>query len=93
MKIFATDPRVGFLSHARWVQARLASGELPGGVADAAGAARLVFNDRLNAVVAGFFLLAVVVILVDSILEWRAVLSGRKPTTTNEAPYVARAVV
>jgi carbon starvation protein len=92
MKIFATDPRVGFLSHARWVQARLASGELPGGVADAAGAARLVFNDRLNAVVAGFFLLAVVVILVDSILEWRAVLSGRKPTTTNEAPYVARAV-
>ena len=35
------------------------------------GAARLVFNDRLNAVVAGFFLLAVIVILVDSLIEWR----------------------
>jgi len=90
LKIFASDPRVGFLSHARWVQDKLAAGELPAGIADAAGAARLIFNDRLNAVVAAFFLLAVIVILADSLVEWRAVLSGRKPMKTNEAPYVAR---
>ncbi|MEX2182096.1 MAG: hypothetical protein WD771_08640 [Gemmatimonadaceae bacterium] len=40
--------------------------------------------------VAGFFLFSVVVILVGSIHEWWAVLSGRKPMRTEEAPYVAR---
>jgi carbon starvation protein len=89
-KIFGADPRVGFLSHARWVQEKLAQGELPPGVSDAFGASRLVFNDRLNAVVAGFFLLSVIVILVDSIREWRAVLGGRKPMVSTEVPYTAR---
>ena len=90
IKIFGADPRVGFLSHARWVGERVAAGELPPGVSDAFGASRLIFNDRLNAVVAGFFLLSVIVILVDSIREWHAVLSGRKPMTSTEVPYTAR---
>jgi carbon starvation protein len=90
IKIFGTDPRVGFLSHARWVAERVAAGELPPGVSDAFGATRLMFNDRLNAVVAGFFLLSVIVILVDSIREWHAVLSGRKPMSSTEVPYTAR---
>jgi len=93
LKIFATDPRVGFLSHARWVQERLASGGLPPGVQDAAGAARLIFNDRLNAVVAAFFLLSAIVILVDSARTWIGVLRGRLPMQTNETPYVARSAV
>ena len=88
-KIFGADPRVGFLSHARWVQERLDAGQLPAGVADAVGAGRLIFNDRLNAVVAGFFLVAVAIILVDSIFAWWRVLSGRLAMTTHEAPYVA----
>jgi carbon starvation protein len=91
MKIFSADPRIGFLSHASWVRDRLAAGELPPGVSDAAGAARLIFNDNLNALVAGFFLLSVVVILAGSAHEWWAVLTGRKPMRTEETPYVARA--
>jgi carbon starvation protein len=90
LKIFATDPRVGFLSHARMVADRLAAGELPPGVQDAAGAARMIFNDRTNAVVAAFFLLSVVVILVDSMRVWYGVLKGRLPMVTNETPYVAK---
>ena len=73
------------------VQERLAAGGLPAGVQDAAGAARMVFNDRLNAVVAAFFLLSVVVILADSLRVWIGVLKGRLPMKTNETPYVARA--
>ncbi len=90
MKLFAADPRVGFLSHARWVEAKLAAGELPAGVADAAAAARLVFNDRLDAAVAAFFMISVIVILADSIREWRAVLGGRKPMVSSEVPFTAR---
>jgi carbon starvation protein len=91
MKIFAADPRVGFLSHARRVAERVAAGNLPPGVQDAAGAARLIFNDRLNAVVAGFFLISVIVILADSARVWYGVLKGRLPMVTNETPYVAKA--
>ena len=92
-KIFHTDPKIGFLSHARWVAERLATGELPSGVADAAGAARLIFNDRLDAAVAGFFMVSVIVILLDSVREWSAVLGGRKPMVSSEVPFTARAAV
>ncbi|MBX3173495.1 MAG: carbon starvation protein A [Gemmatimonadaceae bacterium] len=88
-KIFGADPRVGFLSHAQSIRDTLAAGNLPAGVADAAAAQRLIFNDNLNAIVAGFFLVAVAIILVDSALAWWRVLSGRLPMTTREAPYVA----
>jgi carbon starvation protein len=91
MKLFDPNPRVGFLSHARWVEDLLARGELPTGVADATAAGRLIFNDRLDAAVAGFFMVAVIIILLDSIREWVAVLQGRKPMISSEHPYTARA--
>ena len=42
-------------------------------------AQRMIFNDYLDAAVAAFFMVSVVVILADSIREWAAVLRGRKP--------------
>lgn len=93
MKIFSADPRIGFLSHARGVREALAAGQIPTGVSDATDAVRLVFNDQLNAVVAGFFMLSVVVILADSIREWIAVLGGRKPMVTSEVPFTPRVSV
>ena len=89
MKIFATDPRIGFLAHAQMVRDRLAAGTLPAGVSDAAGAARLIFNDNLNAIVAGFFLLSVFVILVGSVRVWWKVLGG--PGASLPAPTPAQA--
>ena len=91
LKLFDPNPKLGFLAHARWVAEKLAAGELPPGVADAAGAARLIFNDRLDAAVAAFFMISVIVILADSIRERWAVLSGRKPMVSSEEPYTARA--
>jgi carbon starvation protein len=90
-KLFSPNPKIGFLSHATWVADKIAAGELPPGVADAAGAARLIFNDRLDAAVAAFFMLSVIVILLDSMREWRAVLGGSKPMVSSEHPYTARA--
>lgn len=92
-KIFDADPRIGFLSHAQWVRDLLAAGELPPGVIDVMGAQRLIFNDQVNALVAAFFLLAVTIILADSIRVWWRVLSGRAPMATGETPYVASARV
>ena len=47
----------------------------------------MIFNDRINVAVASFFLIAVVVILADSLREWVAVLGGRKPARSTEVPF------
>src|SRR6202163_1681871 len=71
-KIFDSNPRIGFLSHA----SQLASG---------AGAnARLIFNDRLDAVVTGALIVMVGLIVVESAVEWLRVLSGRKHARVKE---------
>jgi carbon starvation protein len=92
-KIFSADPKLGFLSHARLLEEQIASGTLPATIKSVAAARQMVFNDRLDAAVAAFFLVSVVVILADSIREWLAVTSGRKPARTSEARYVASRLV
>jgi carbon starvation protein len=87
MKIFSSNTKIGFLSHARLLGDAIAAGTLPPGVKSVAAARRMIFNDRLDAAVAGFFLLAVVVILADSLREWIAVLGGRKPANSSEIPF------
>ncbi|GMV11348.1 MAG TPA: carbon starvation CstA family protein [Gemmatimonadaceae bacterium] len=92
LKIFSGDPRLGFLSHARLVQEQVASGTLPANVKSAADAARLVMNDRIDAGVAAFFMVSVVIVLAASAREWLAVIAGRKPAVSTEIPFEPRAV-
>jgi carbon starvation protein len=86
-KIFSADPKLGFLSHARLLRETLASGALPAGTHSIGDASRLILNDRIDAAVAAFFLLSVIVILVASAHEWFTVLSGRKPAHSTETPF------
>src|SRR5439155_11296595 len=86
-KIFSADPKLGFLSHARMVADRLAIGALPTGVQNLADAKRLILNDQIDALVAGFFLISVVVILIASGHEWFRVLSGRQIARSTEIPF------
>jgi len=87
-KIFSADPKLGFLSHARTLAETLATGALPNGVQTLADAKRLIFNDHIDAAVAAFFLISVVVILIASVHEWFSVLSGRKAVISSETPFV-----
>jgi carbon starvation protein len=86
-KIFSADPKLGFLSHARMLGDRLATGALPNGVQTLAEAKRLILNDHIDSAVAAFFLISVVVILVASAHEWFIVLSGRKAARSSEIPF------
>jgi carbon starvation protein len=79
-KVFAADPRLGFLAHARAMATSSSS-----------DAARLIFNDRLDAVLALAFMSVVVVVIAASAREWWLVLSKRKAARVNEAPYVESA--
>src|SRR5262249_36762681 len=74
-KIFDQNPRIGFLAHARQLEAAGAS-------------ARLIFNDRLDAAVAGTLVILVAVVVIESALEWVRVLAGQKPATVKEVPFV-----
>ncbi|HEV7387687.1 MAG TPA: carbon starvation CstA family protein [Gemmatimonadaceae bacterium] len=86
-KMFSADPKLGFLSHARMMTERIASGTLPAGVQSLAQANRLILNDRIDALVAGFFLLSVIVIIVASAHEWFVVLTGKKKPVSTEVPF------
>jgi len=48
----------------------------------------LIFNDRLDAVVTGALVCMVALILLESVLLWMSVLSGRMQARVKEAPFV-----
>jgi carbon starvation protein len=85
-KIFADDPRLGFLAHARTTAAQVAAGAM-----DPGKGARLVLNDRLDAVVAGVFMLVTVVLVTACLREWAMILSRRKAPVVRESPFVETA--
>jgi carbon starvation protein len=76
-KVFSPDPKLGFLSHAQ----SLANSTDP-------NAARLIFNDRLDAALSLFFMAIVCVVILASVREWVLVATQRKGPGVNEAPFV-----
>ena len=87
IKIFSDNPKLGFLSHARMLSDTLAGGKLPAGAKSVAAANRMLFNDRLDAAVSGFFMLCVIVIIAASAMEWINVLRGKKQARTTEVAF------
>lgn len=92
-KIFSPEAKLGFLAHATLIEGQIASGTLPASIKSVEAAQRMIFNDRLDAAVAAFFLISVVIILADSIRTWVSVLNSKKAPISSEAPYVATALV
>jgi carbon starvation protein len=76
-KVFSPLPALGFLAHAR----SLADSTNP-------NAARMIFNDRIDAALALFFMAIVVVVIAASVREWWLVAAHRKAPRLNESPYV-----
>jgi carbon starvation protein len=74
-KVFDPDPRIGFLAQANQIAA-------------AHGSARLIFNNRLDAVVTGFLIAMVALLLFESARQWIGVLGGSRQPSTSETPFV-----
>ena len=85
-KIFSSQPRIGFLAHANTLESALATGKIA--AARLAETHAVIFNERLDAVVCGIFLLLVSVIMFDSVRVWFGLLRHTRPAVTSEAPFI-----
>jgi len=86
-KIFDPSPRMGFLAAANAMTAQLAAGKIP--PAKIAETQRLIFNQRLDAVVTVVLASMILVLLVEALIQWSAILSKRRAAVLHESPYVA----
>ncbi|HET6843421.1 MAG TPA: carbon starvation CstA family protein [Candidatus Angelobacter sp.] len=77
-KIFDPNPLIGFLAHARQLATEPATAELQ----------RRIFNDRLDAAVAGLLVLLVTIIVIEASIQWVSVIAGRRHAVSSESPFV-----
>jgi carbon starvation protein len=86
-KIFDANPRIGFLSYANLLTAQIAAGKIP--AAKIAETHRIIFNQRLDAAVTAVLALMILVLIVEALVQWYAILSRRREAVLHESPYVA----
>jgi carbon starvation protein len=79
-KVWAADPRLGFLAHAR---------SLAGSANPSAG--RLIFNDYLDAALAVAFMVVVALVIIAAAREWYLMLWQKKQPVLQETPFVQSA--
>jgi carbon starvation protein len=86
-KIFSANARIGFLAQASAMAAQLAAGKVA--AAKIADTQRLIFNLRLDAAVTAVLAGMILVLLVEALGQWYAILSRSKEPVLQETPYVA----
>jgi carbon starvation protein len=85
-KLFHASPKIGFLSAARKLSGDLAAGLVPPEKIAATG--RIIFNMRLDAAVAGAFMILVGAILATSAWRWLNLALGKAEKDLRESPPV-----
>jgi carbon starvation protein len=87
-KLFSSELRIGFLSHAQDLTIKLAAGTLPPNVADTAQ--QLIFNDYLAATLTGFFLVTTWILVLDTLRVSYRIITGMPHPPLSEAPHEFR---
>ena len=85
LKIFSTDPKLGFLSGAQSLVAEAAAIVDP---SKTAGLMRQAAVWRFDALVAGFFLVLVLLIVLGSARQWWQLIRGTKPVVLRESEFI-----
>jgi carbon starvation protein len=90
-KIWSSDPRLGFLSHARFLSAQLTAGVVQAGTV--ADIQRLIFNDRLDAAIAAGLMILTIIIFIESARHCWLFVSGKTVPVLREAPVQPSQIV
>jgi carbon starvation protein len=87
-KVFSSDPKVGFLAHAERYSAAADKGQLLAPAKSPDQMHQIIFNDYVDATLAGLFILVVVSVLYFGIKTILGARGGAKPSD-KETPYEA----
>ncbi len=85
IKIFAQDPKMGFLSGAKFFTEKIAAG---GSAEELSIWTKAVHMNQVDAAVAAFFLICVTAIVVGCVIDWVKLLTGKKAIILHESPHV-----
>ncbi|WP_332879660.1 carbon starvation CstA family protein [Massilia sp. S19_KUP03_FR1] len=88
LKIFDANVRVGFVAHANKFQSALDRGELLAPAKDMAQMRRIIFNDYVDASMAGFFMVVVLAVLFYGVRTAMRARADSRPSS-QETPFVA----
>jgi carbon starvation protein len=86
-KLFDPNVKIGFVSHAQKFQAALAQGQVLAPAKSLDQMSRIVFNDYVDAVLCGFFMLVVVAVALYGIRTAMQAHRDARPSA-KETPYV-----
>ena len=91
LKLFSADPKVGFLAHARLFGEAADSGRVLAPAKSMAEMQAIVFNDRVDAILVGVFLIVVLALLAFTIRTCLAARRADKPTAHEIPPQMVPA--
>jgi carbon starvation protein len=91
-KVFSPNPAVGFVSHGLKFGAAMAAGKLLAPATSMHQMAQVVFNDYVDATLAGVFAALVVTMVIYGIIHCRKAMGNPKSTTHEVGPGLLAAV-
>ena len=87
MKIFSSDPTLGFFAQRAAAQEALANGELYGTAQSADDVRQIITNSTVDGVLSILFALLIIIILVDATRVWFGIIRGGQRPDLSEAPW------
>jgi carbon starvation protein len=87
-KVFSADPNLGFFAQRDRFQQALNEGEVLAPAQDLDQMAQVVTNSTVDGILAAFFAILIVTVIVDAARVWFSVLVGHHELSTSEVPYV-----
>lgn len=88
-KLFANNPKVGFLAHAKIFKGAYDDGKVLAPATTAAQMKQVLINDYVDATLTTIFMLVVIVVLISALQIWFKVIKNHK-LPLHESPYVPR---
>ena len=88
-KLFDSNPKVGFLSHAKIFQTAYDDGKILAPAKTAVQMKQVLINDYVDATLTGVFMVVVIIVLISALRIWFKVITNHK-LALHEEPYVPR---
>jgi carbon starvation protein len=92
-KVFSADPVLGFFAQRERYADAIDSGRVLAPAKSMDDMHSIVTNSTVDGILAAFFGLMIVIIIVDAIRVWVQAIRGREPLPTTEEPYVESKII